>query len=115
MRVCGRQQVTSINIEMATLTQATVTDNAAQNGYADGDTVLSFDAFIRSIGVRRTEPFALFLGAARWIGITPSRLMSGGERDPVSAEISERCHIHLICRRPGVFLRSKKGRVRRKT
>lgn len=36
---------------------------ATENGAAPDDLVLSLDAFVRSIGVRRTTPHALFLGA----------------------------------------------------
>lgn len=44
--------------------------------------------------------FAVSLCSARWIMVTPSDLMAGGEIDPRSAEIVEHCHIYLICRRP---------------
>jgi hypothetical protein len=43
---------------------------------------------------------AVSLYSARWIGVTPSDLTGGGEMDKISAEIAERCHIYLVCRRP---------------
>jgi hypothetical protein len=44
--------------------------------------------------------FAVNLYSARWIMVTPSDLMAGGEIDADTAELVERCHICLICRRP---------------
>lgn len=43
---------------------------------------------------------AVNLYSARFIIVTPSDLMAGGEMDRDSAEVSEHCHIYLICRRP---------------
>jgi hypothetical protein len=44
--------------------------------------------------------FAVSLFSARIIGITPSELMSGKEAEGEALEISNSCHIYLICRRP---------------
>lgn len=46
--------------------------------------------------------FAVNLLSARWIMVTPSDLMSGGEINQQSAEVAQHCHIYLICRRPAV-------------
>lgn len=45
--------------------------------------------------------FAVNLYSARWIMVSPSELMSGGEINSEAAEVLQRCHIYLICRRPG--------------
>jgi hypothetical protein len=44
--------------------------------------------------------FAVSLFSARIIGITPAELMSGKEPEGEALEISNLCHIYLICRRP---------------
>lgn len=38
--------------------------------------------------------------SARWLSTTASQLMSGGEMPEDEAEISENCHIYLICKHP---------------
>jgi hypothetical protein len=43
---------------------------------------------------------AVNLYSARWIVVTPSDLVAGGEMDQVSAKVADHCHIYLICRRP---------------
>jgi hypothetical protein len=45
--------------------------------------------------------FAVNLYSARWLMVTPSELMSGGTPPADAAELVQRCHIYLICRRPG--------------
>ena len=51
------------NSEVSTLEYEAAVKDAAPKSDTGADIVLSLDAFIRSIGVRRTAPFALFLGA----------------------------------------------------
>lgn len=43
---------------------------------------------------------AVNLYSARWMIITPSDLMAGGEMSQEVKDVSERSHIYLICRRP---------------
>lgn len=50
-----------MNVEIGALRPSTAADVSLEE--AEDNIVLSFDAFIRSIGVRRTATFALFLGA----------------------------------------------------
>ncbi len=47
--------------------------------------------------------FAVSLFSARWLMVTPSDLMKGGEVSQEAAEVAQRCHIYLICRRPAQF------------
>ncbi len=48
--------------------------------------------------------FAVSLFSARWLIVMPSQLSAGYEMtDPAGIEISQNCHIYLICRRPSSY------------
>lgn len=56
------------------------------------------------IGSRRkflTE-FAVNLCSARWLMTTASQITSGGTMGEEEQEVSDRCHIYLICQRPAI-------------
>lgn len=47
--------------------------------------------------------FAVNLCSAGWMMMPASQLSSDGEMQPEAAELSSRCHIYVICRRPSLF------------
>lgn len=56
------------------------------------------------IGSRRKylSEFAVNLCSARWLMIPAHQINSGGTMDANEKEVSDRCHIYLICRNPAI-------------
>lgn len=48
--------------------------------------------------------FAVSLCTNGWLIIHPSQLASGGVMDTATAELSSRCHVYVICRRPSATI-----------
>ena len=47
--------------------------------------------------------FAIGMYSSRWLMMLANQINSDGAMDPTHAEISQRCHLYLICARPSMF------------